>query len=156
MKKDLKMNNNNQNQKQEAVKGIILLTPGVFLLAAGAVLVNILPTLRPYLKLAQGIGLFLIVIGLWNVIQYFNYKKNPTALKKARVESMDERKLWIRYRSGNNAFKFGITITYLLLLVCGATQGGISADLIWWGLAAVVVGTLVVYVVSLIRYESKY
>jgi hypothetical protein len=67
MKKDLKMNNNNQNQKQEAVKGIILLTPGVFILAAGAVLVNILPTLRPYLKLAQGIGLFLIVIGLWNV-----------------------------------------------------------------------------------------
>ncbi|MBA4375879.1 MAG: hypothetical protein C0401_06875 [Anaerolinea sp.] len=150
------MNNNSKNQKQEAVTGGILLVFGILLFVAGLVLKSILPVFEPYLKLVESIGFFLVAVGIWNLVKHFNYQKNPTALRKARVENMDERKLWIRYHAGNNAFKFGITAAYLALLVTGVTQGSISSDWVWWGLAFIVVGTMVVYIVSVIRYENMY
>jgi hypothetical protein len=111
---------------------------------------------KPYLHLIEGIGIFLIAVGGWNLLQFIRYKKNPDALRKVKIESMDERRLWIQYRSGNNAFKVGVTMTYLFLLTVGATENSLSVDLIWWVLAGIVVVSGTVYVISLIRYEQIY
>lgn len=147
--------NNKKKLNYEVIKGELMLGIGVLLIVVGLITFN-LPQIIPYQTLIQGIGLFLVVVGLWNLIQHFRYQKNPAAEKKAWVESTDERKLWIQSRSGNNAFKFGITTTYLALLFVGATQGAISSDLAWWVLAGIVVGTLIVYIISLVSYEQKY
>lgn len=149
------MNNQKSYQSTELIKGGVSLGIGILLFIAGTL--NIYSAdWRPYLDLLEGIGFFLIAVGGWNLLQYFRYKKNPEALRKVRVESMDERRLWIQYRSGNNAFKAGICLTYLLLLLVGATKNTLSADLIWWILAGIVVVTGAVYVFSLVRYENIY
>ncbi|MBP8996915.1 MAG: hypothetical protein KBG10_01375 [Anaerolineaceae bacterium] len=77
-------------------------------------------------------------------------------MKKDRVESLDERRVWIRNRAGNNAFIFGTAATYLTLLVVGMTREPINPDLAWWVLAAIVVITQIVFIVSLVGYENKY
>ena len=144
-----------KKQNDEVLKGELLLGCAV-LLFVGTLLLKNISVLQPYLSLIQGIALFLGVLGAWNLIQYTRFQKNPAALQKARVDSMDERKNWIQSRSGNNAFKFGITVTYLALLGAGATEGMISSDVAWWVLAGIVVGTLIVYIISVIRYEQIY
>ncbi|MDP3685073.1 MAG: hypothetical protein Q8S01_14190 [Ignavibacteria bacterium] len=149
------MNNHRSYQNTELLKGVVMLCSGILLFIFGQINFN-LQVLIPYLHLIEGIGLFLFVVGGWNLLQYFRNKKNPAALHKARVESMDERKLWIQYRSGSNAFKVGVTTTYLALLAAGATENNISSNLVWWVLAGIVVTTLLVYVASLLRYERIY
>jgi len=149
------MTNPKPNPNSELIKGGITLGSGILLFVIGSI--NFYSSSwQPYLHLVEGIGLFLAVVGGWNLIQYYRYKRNPEALHKARVESMDERKLWIQYRSGNNAFKIGITLTYLFLLMVGATETTLSTDLIWWILAGIVVITGFAYVISLVRYERIY
>lgn len=151
------MDNNKQYPKQVAVKGWLLIGGAILLIIAGMVITALSPAYtRPYTKLTEGIGIFLLFIGIRYLWQYFAYKRNPTSLMKSRVESMDERKLWIRYRSGNNAFKYGITVTYLALLVVGIEEGEIPVDYAWWGLAFIVTFTMIVYIVSLVHYEGKY
>ncbi|MBA4385151.1 MAG: hypothetical protein C0410_10485 [Anaerolinea sp.] len=149
------MDNQKTYQSTELIKGSITLGIGILLFIIGAIKFDS-EIWRPYLHLIEGIGLFLIAVGGWSLVQYFRYKKNPEALRKVRVESMDERRLWIQYRSGNNAFKAGVTMTYLFLLAVGATENAISTDVIWWVLAGIVVITFVVYVFSLTRYEHIY
>ncbi len=149
------MENKKVNKNTEVVRGSVMLGLGVLLFAFSLFTFN-QPQIIPYQSLIQGIGLFLGVVGLWNLFQYWRYQKNPAALHQARVESMDERKLWIQSRSGNNAFKFGVTTTYLALLFTGATEEAISSNLVWWVLAGIVVGTLLVYIISLVRYEQIY
>lgn len=149
------MDNKYKKLNYEILKGELMLGIGLLLIVVGLISFNN-PQIIPYQALIQGIGFFLVVVGVWNLVQHFRYKKNPGAEKKAWVESKDERKLWIQSRSGSNAFKFGITSTYLALLFVGATQGVISSDLAWWVLAGIVVGTLIVYIISVIRYEQIY
>lgn len=151
------MSTNKQFPKQVAIKGWLLIAGAILLIVTGLVVTALSPAhTRPYTKLTEGIGIFLLIVGIWYLWQYFAYKRNPTSLMKARVESMDERGLWIRYRSGNNAFKFGITVTYLALLVAGIVEGQIPVDYAWWGLAFIVVSTMIVYIISLVHYEGKY
>lgn len=149
------MNNQKSYQSSELIKGGVTLGIGTLLFIVGAIEFYS-PVWRPYLHLIEGIGLFLIAVGGWNLLQYFRYKKNPEALRKVSIESMDERRLWIQYRSGNNAFKVGVTITYFFLLAVGATENFISTDTLWWILAGIVVITGFVYVISLVRYEQIY
>lgn len=146
---------NKNKLSNEVIKGGVMLGIGALLMAVSMVFLY-QPEIVHYQALLKGIGFFLVVVGLWNLLQHFRYLKNPDAQKKARVESMDERKLWIQARSGNNAFKFGITTTYLALLLAGATPEAISSDLVWWVLAGIVVGTLMVYIISVVRYEKMY
>ncbi len=149
------MDNQKSYQSAELIKGSVTLGIGILLFVVGAI--NFFSEVwRPYLHLLEGIGIFLIAVGGWNLVQYFRYKKNPDALRKVRVESMDERRLWIQYRSGNNAFKVGVTLTYLFLLVVGATETNLSIDLVWWVLAGIVVATTMTYVIFLARYERIY
>ena len=147
------MENNMKQQNSEVIKGVVMTGFGVVLFVFG--LINFTnPALIPYLHLIQGIGLFLLVIGIWNLVQFWRYKKNPGELKRARIEGSDERRLWIQYRSGSNAFKVGVTMTYLALLFTGATGNTISSDLAWWVLATIVVATFMVYIISLVQYEK--
>lgn len=149
------MDNQKSYQSAELIKGSVTLGIGILLFVFGAIeFFN--PAWRHYLHLIEGIGLFLIAVGGWKLLQFLRYKKNPEALRKVRVESMDERKLWIQYRAGNNAFKLGVTLIYLFLLAVGATSKPISNDLIWWVLAGIVVATTMTYVFFLARYERIY
>lgn len=151
------MDNNQQYPKQVAVKGWSLIGGAILLFIAGLIITALSPAdIRPYIKLTEGISVFLFTVGAWQLWQYISYKRNPSSLMKARVESMDERKLWIGYRSGNNAFKYGVTVTYLALLLTGIKETPIPADYAWWGLAFIVTSTLILYIVSLVHYEGKY
>lgn len=149
------MENNMKKQNAEVVRGCVMSGGGVVLFVISLFTFNN-PAFIPYLHLLQGIGLFLIVVGVWNLVQHWRYQKDPNAQKRARIEGTDERRLWIQYRSGSNAFKVGVTMTYLALLFVGATEKDLSSDLAWWVLAAIVVVTLVVYVASLVQYEKTY
>lgn len=142
-----------KKSNSELIKAGLMLGVGIVFFVAGLFTFNN-PTFIPYLHLIQGIGLFLVVMGAWSLFQYWRYQKDPGAQKRARIEGTDERRLWIQYRSGNNAFKAGVSMTYLALLFAGATEKDLSSDLVWWVLAANVVVTLMVYAVSLIQYEK--
>lgn len=149
------MKNNRQYHRNKQINGMFALGAGVLLFALSLILKS---TSFPenYLKLAQGIGVFLILWGAMLLVQAYLYRKNPEALKKEVIDHFDERKTWIRYRSGYNAFLFGITSTYITLLVVGMTKASVDPDLAWWVLAGIVISTLVVFIVSLVIYENKY
>jgi len=149
------MKNNQQYQRNKHIHGSIALGAGAVLFALSFFLKN---TSFPenYNKLLQGIGVFLILWGVMILVQVYLYSKHPAALKKEMIEHLDERKTWIRYRSGYNAFLLGVGSTYITLLVVGMTKAAIDPDLAWWVLAGIVTSTLVVFVISLVYYENKY
>lgn len=149
------MTDHKSKLNRELVKGLILLGLGVVLFVFSMFTFKS-HLFIPYHSIIEGIGLFLAVVGIWNLIQHLRYQKHPDIAKRAMVESTDERQLLIKSRSGNNAFKVGVTATYLALLFAGATEDSISSDLAWWVLAGIVVLTLIVYIVSIIRYEKMY
>lgn len=145
----------NQQSNRELVLGVASIVLGGLLFLLSWWLRSAFPNLS-YSKLAEGIGIFTIGIGIWKLVQYINYTKNPTALRKARVESMDERKLWIRYHAGYNAFLFSVVVTYLALLIVGMAPSAIDLNNAWTALAGIVIGLMAVYIISLILLEKKY
>ncbi len=148
-------NNNQQYQRNKLIHGLITLGAGTVLFVTSIILKNIsIP--ENYNRLLQGIGVFLILWGVMILVQVYLYRKNPEALKKEIIDHLDERKTWIRFRSGYNAFLYGIVSTYITLLVAGMTRVAINPDLAWWILAGLVTSTLVVFIVSLVYYEQKY
>lgn len=149
------MENNPHYRNKVKTTGVLLLGSGILFFVLGVVL-GAKPALQPYLKLLQGVGVYLIFMGAWNLVKTYFYQKNPTALQRDRIGSIDERKTWIRYRSGNNAFIFDIAVAIIALLVVGVIQEPIDPDLAWWVLTGIVSGTLIIYAASLIWYESKY
>jgi len=149
------MENNPHYRNKVRTTGVLLLGAGILFFVLGVVLGD-KPALQPYLKLLQGIGVYLILMGIWNLGKTYFYQKSPTALQRDRIESVDERKTWIRYRSGNNAFIFDIAAVIIALLMVSVTHGPIDSDLAWWVLSGIIIGTLIVYMVSLVWYESKY
>jgi len=149
------MNYDQHPKYKPLIKGYLALGCGVILFIL-TVLLRDSAILGNYLKLLQGIGVFLAFWGVFMVFQAAIYKKNPATMKKDRIESFDERKIWIRNRAGNNAFIIGTAATYLTLLVVGMTREPINPDLAWWVLAAIVVITLIVFIVSLVWFENKY
>jgi len=149
------MKNNPQYLRKKQVNGSLAMGAGAVLFALGLSLKNSLVA-ENYLKLLQGIGVFLVFWGLIMLIQAYLFKKNPASSRKEMVEDLDERKTWIRYRSGYNAFLVGIVSTYITLLVVGMTTTSINPDLAWWILAGIVVLTALVYIVSMVVYENRY
>lgn len=149
------MNNNPQYLRKKLLKGALLLGVGVVLFAISLFLKNGLIA-DSYVKLMQGIAVFLVFGGAFILIQAYVFKKNPASGRREMVEDLDERKTWIRYRSGNSAFIFGITSTYITLLVVGRTQTSINPDLAWWVLAGIIILTALVYIVSMVINENKY
>lgn len=149
------MVNNPHYRNKVRTTGVLLLGVGILFFVLGVVLGD-KPALQPYIKLLQGIGVYLIFMGVWNLVKTYFYQKSPTALQRDRIDSTDERKTWIRYRSGNNAFIFDIAAAIIALLVVGVIQEPIDPNLAWWGLTGIVTGTLIIYAASLIWYESKY
>ncbi len=148
------MKNDPQYLKKKRVNGSLALGAGALLFALGVFLMNSVIA-ENYLKLLQGIGVFLVFWGLIMLIQAYLFKKNPASGRKEMVEEIDERKTWIRYRSGYNAFLFGIISTYITLLVVGRTQTSINPDVAWWVLAGIVILTSLVYIISLVVYENR-
>ncbi len=149
------MNNDQQFKNKRLTIGYLALGGGVILFVL-TILLKDNATLGNYLKLIQGIGVFLVFWGIFMLFQASSYKKNPAILKKDMVESMDERKVWIRHHAGNNAFIFSAAASYLALLIVGMTREPIDPDLAWWVLAPLVSITLVVYIANLVYYENKY
>lgn len=149
------MKNSPQYLRKKQLKGSLVLGTGAMLFAVSLFLKNSLIA-ESYLKLLQGIGVFLIIGGAIMLIQAYVFKKNPTSGRKEMVDELDERKTWIRYRSGNNAFLCGITSTYITMLVVGRTQTSINPDVAWWVLAGIVILTSLVYIISLVVYENRY
>ncbi len=145
----------NQQSNRELALGVASIVLGGLLFLLSWWLRSAFPNLS-YSKLAEGIGIFTIGVGIWKLVQYINYTKNPTALRKARVESMDERKLWIRYHAGYNAFLFSVVVTYLALLIVGMAPSAIDLNNAWTALAGIVIGLMAVYIISLILLEKKY
>jgi len=149
------MNNNPQYLRKKQLKGSLALGAGAVLFAVSLFLKNSSIS-ESYLKLLQGIGVFLVFGGSIMLIQAYVFKKNPASGRKEMVDDLDERKTWIRYRSGNNAFLCGITSTYITMLVVGRAQTSINPDVAWWVLAGIVILTSLVYIVSLVVYENRY
>ncbi len=149
------MENNSHYRNKVRTTGVLLLGAGILFFVLGVVLGD-KPALQTYLKLLQGIGVYLILMGVLNLVRAYFFQKNPTALQRDRIGSTDERKTWIRYRCGNNAFIFDIAAAIIALLVVGVIQEPIDPDLAWWVLTGIVSGTLIIYAASLIWYESKY
>ena len=145
----------NQQSNRELALGVASIVLGGLLFLLSWWLRSAFPN-PGYSKLAEGIGIFTIGVGIWKFVQHIIYTKYPTALRKARVESMDERKLWIRYHAGYNAFLFSIGITYLALLIVGMAASAINPNTAWTVMAGIFIGIMAVYIVSLILLEKKY
>ncbi len=149
------MDNKTKFIKTKKMQGILLICAGVILVFP-ALILNQQMSLQVYLKLAKGLGLFLILWGIWTLFRTRSYLRNPAVLNQDSIQSTDERSSWIRYRAGSNAFYTGAGLTYLALLVIGVTNKPIDPNLAWWALAGIVVATLLMYIISLVVYEGKY
>lgn len=149
------MKNEEQYQRNRKINSLLTLGAGA-LLVAFSFFAKSQASLVDYYKLIQGIGIFLLLWGVMMFVRAYLNRKNPTAMKKEMIDNLDERKTWIRYRSGYNAFIVVVAFTYVALLVVGMTTTAINPDLAWWVLAGIVVVTLAVFIISLVVYESKY
>jgi hypothetical protein len=137
-------------------KGLIGLSAGLLVVIAAFILHNQNESLAPFIKLFEGIGVFIVLTSIVALVKVRMQSRNPEMARQARIETQDERLQLIRSRSGNNAFFVSQALIYLALLFSGQFVTPISQDLVWYTLAVIVIVSWVVYVGSLIVYEKRY
>lgn len=132
---------------------------GVAFILLGIVLNLIAPEL--FLQSRWVIGFFLIPTG-WAAAELAKLsaiRASPEAALREVVQNTDERMLGLRMHAGNTAFMITIVISIIALLAYSfltPTKIIVGLDWIWNYLAFMVVVPLGVYVVALIRYNTRY
>jgi uncharacterized membrane protein YidH (DUF202 family) len=152
------MRNQNSWVKGKLYWGLALLAGGVVVGVVGLALPGMLGELAFNPRLIQGLGIFLIGVGIAMLVQYASVRRNPQAARQMLVEKRDERSQMIRARSGNRAFWVSIALTYIILMWESFADDGslpaLSDDALWFFLAAAVLIPMVVYIGGIV-YEQN-
>lgn len=148
------MDNSTKWLNRKMRTGWILLFSGLAIAVFGILLPGFVGTLPFRPQVITGFGIFLVGLGIAQLVQYAVAKKDRQATRQLTVEQNDERTQLLRAKAGNRAYLASAILTIGgLMWVSIASYGGLpqlSPDVLWYYLAAVVVIPFVVYIGSLI------
>lgn len=139
--------------------GWILLASGLVVGASGVAIQLMIQDLSFNPRIITGLGFLLIGLGVGNLARYGFVRNDPQATRRLAYEARDERLRLIRSQAGHRAFWVTMTMVYALLMWVSYADIGhlpaLTADALWYYLAAVVVLSFGVYVVSQ-YYDNKH
>ncbi len=139
--------------------GWIFLVSGVILALLGIYIGRQFAYLPYNFRIITGLGIFLIGTGIAYLVRYGSAIKNKQSAVRLGVEERDERTQFIRTRAGNRAFWCSIGLTYCgLMWESFAANGGVpelTADALWYFLAAAVLIPFGVYIASILIDERQ-
>jgi len=152
------MSNHIQWINRKVRLGWVVLIVGLIVAITGILLPRLVGDLPFNEKIITGFGILLIGIGAAPLIQYAAAKKDPQVARRLAAEQRDERTQSMRARAGNRAYWVSAVLAYGgLMWVSFALNGSLpqmSADSLWYFLAALVVIPFIVYISSLL-YDEK-
>ncbi len=138
--------------------GWILLALGLIVAVIGALLPSLVGDLLFNARIITGLGILLLGLGVARLLHYGAARRDARAARRLTAEERDERTQILRARAGNRAYRISTALAYGgLMWVSFAASGSLpplSADALWYFLAALVVLPFVVYIVSLVYDEQ--
>lgn len=154
------MDNSTKWLRRKRRTGWILLAAGLLIAVFGLLLPGFVGNLPFRPQVVTGFGVFVIGLGIAQLVPYAATKKDQQAARRLSVEQRDERTRLLRAKAGYRAYWVSAILTIGgLMWVSIASYGGLpqlSPDVLWYYLAAVVVIPFVVYIGSLIYDEQHY
>ena len=137
--------------------GWVLGALGAVSCAVGATLQAMRPELAFDPRLVTGLGILLVGLGVASLLRGGRPHSPSDATRRLGVEELDERNVAIRRLAGNRAFFVSAALTYLLLIWVSFSSNGqlptLSADGLWYALAAAFAIPLGVYLVSMVHSQ---
>ncbi|MEN4013066.1 MAG: hypothetical protein AB1453_07235 [Chloroflexota bacterium] len=110
-------------------------------------------------RIITGVGIFLVGMGAANIVRYRAALKDERSARRITIEEHDERSLLIRHRAGYRAFWAAFVLVYSgLMWVSFAADGSLpemSADALWYFLAASALIPMGVYILSMVVDERN-
>jgi ABC-type uncharacterized transport system permease subunit len=139
--------------------GWVLLAAGVLLGAAGIIIRRIYADLPYNFAIVTGLGIFLIGLGISNLVRYRAALKDEQVFMRLTVQERDERNVFMRSRAGNRAYWVSSALVYAgLMWESFAANGNLPAlrgDALWYFLAAAVLIPFGVYAASILVDQRK-
>jgi hypothetical protein len=134
--------------------GWLLLAAGVLLGVAGIILRRVYADLPYNFAIITGLGIFMVGLGINNLIRYRTALKDEQVARRLIVEEREERTIIMRSRAGNRAYWVSTTLVYAgLMWESFASNGNLPAlrgDTLWYFLAAAVLIPFGVYAGSIL------
>jgi hypothetical protein len=109
-------------------------------------------------RIITGLGILIFGMGVARLVQYTSARRDPQAARRLAAENRDERTRTLRGRAGQRAYLCSAVLAYTALMWVSIASNGslpaLSADAVWWVLAAIVVVPMLVYIASLVYDEQ--
>lgn len=133
--------------------GWMLLAAGLIVALIGALLPRLAGDLAFNERIITGLGILLLGIGVGRLMHYGVARRDSRAATRLIAEERDERTQILRDRAGRRSYWVTAVMAYGGLMWVSFAHSGslppLSADALWYFLAALVVLPFVVYVASL-------
>lgn len=153
------MNTYQALQSRRRRAGWALGAVGILSCATGVALQATRPALTFDPRLVTGLGILLIGLGVASLLRGGLAESSSEASRRLGVEELDERNVAIRRLAGSRAFIASAALTYLLLMWVSFASNGqlptLSADALWYALAAAFVVPVIVYLASMIHSQHS-
>lgn len=152
------MSKNLRWMKKQQRLGWTALAAGLIFAGCGLILARVADlAFNP--RIITGLGILFLGLGVAYLVRYGAAQKDPKSVGRMVIEEKDERMQMIRARAGNRAYWTSTVIVYGgLMWVSFAANGSLpalSADGLWYFLAAAVILPFAVYAASLIYEQQK-
>jgi len=143
---------------RERRAGRLLAVAGALVCVAGVMLEAFGKNLPFDARLVTALGILLAGMAIGRLVRSGLLARDPAAAQRVRVQEGDERSLALRHRAGTRAYYTSAAITYALLMWTSFAHNGqlpaLSADALWYALAAAVIVPWGAYIASLIYDQS--
>lgn len=152
------MNNQNDYLKKQQKTGYYMIGAGIITALVGIIMESIIRNPSFNLRIITAIGILLIGLGFGRVLKYRLTASDPQSAARLVNTEKDERRKFLRDRSGFRAYIISGILAYILLMWVSFADSDslprLSDDALWYALVAVVVLPAVTFMVSYL-YEDK-
>jgi len=133
--------------------GWVFLAGGLVVAVAGILLPRLVGDLSIDERIITGVGILLLGIGTAYLTHYGAARRDSQAARRMIAEEHDERMQILRAQAGNRSYWVSAVMAYAGLMWVSFVENGslppLSADALWYFLAAVVVLPFGIYAASL-------
>lgn len=148
------MSNTSKWIEQKLRLGWLTLACGLVVGLIGLALERMFIDLSFNTRIVTGVGIFLIGLGLANLVRYGASRSDAQAARRLAIEERDERTQLLRARAGQRAYYLSAALTYALLMWSSFAGGGelpdLSGDVLWFALAALFLLPVGLYIASIV------
>jgi len=147
------MNNEARWIERKIRLGWVALTVGALLAVAGILLRWLVSDLPFNERIVTGVGILFLALGIARLAKYRAARGDREVIRRLTAEERDERTIMIRGRAGYRAYWASAALAYALLMWLSFADNGslpqLSGNALWYAMAGVVLGPMVVYIGSI-------